>query len=127
MILGFIPPKLKFFFQVRKEVSDGCCLLRTWLGLITSHPLENLIKEDFFFFFLAAPVVYGSSQARDRTHTTAVLKPLQCTTLDLQPAVPQENPKEGLIIPTLCAQRGEVTAQRHIEPTSNAILSDFPA
>ena len=41
------------------------------------------------FFFLAAPMACGSSQARDRTRATAVTEAATVTTLDPEPTVAQ--------------------------------------
>ena len=44
-----------------------------------------------FFFFLATPTAYGSSQAWDQTYTTAVTQVAAVTKPDPQPTAPLEN------------------------------------
>ena len=68
------------------------------LELESTHTSESVIPDlgehlnlMSFILFLSVPEAYGSSWARERTHTTAVTQAAAVITLNPKPSVPEEN------------------------------------
>ena len=71
-----------------KENSLNCINLVPYKTLVYSGSLNMIL---FFFFFLAVPVAYGNSQARDRIQAAAVIHAIAAAMLDPYPLCHSRN------------------------------------
>ena len=67
---------------IQEHYSINQSLASFILDLLCHSTLPELERQALFFFLLAIPTACGSSQARDRTHTTATTQDTAVTKLD---------------------------------------------